>query len=293
MRTRVTIGPQDGFIYSFSRDMVPVCEIDLDQVVEVKTLSALHGLIPHESGKTQELDLTNTNPATGPIFVKGIRPGDMVGIDVLAIDVESTGVGMSLGDYRVIPIVDGFAQFSPEIRIRIRPHIGVIGVAPATGSFTCGFPGEHGGNLDTKEVRPGSTIVLPANVEGGLLALGDVHAVMADGEVNGAGLEVGARVVLRVRRVEDSPTDRLHIWTQDKLILIASADSFEIASRMAIERAMDVMSRLHGLSRSDAKLLLGYCGELRVSQIVNPLITVKLVLPRELGIKIEGMGVSV
>ena len=186
MATRTKIVPEDGIVYSFSRNMEPVHQIDLDEVVVVETFNALHGIVKRESGRKDELDLRQTNPGTGPIFVRGIYPGDMLGIEIIAIDVDSAGIGLSGDEYRVIQIEDCLVQFGSNIEIPIRPHIGVIGLAPETGSHSCKVPGEHGGNLDTKEVAPGSTIVLPAHVEGGLLALGDIHAVMADGEVNGA-----------------------------------------------------------------------------------------------------------
>ena len=68
--------------------------------------------------------------------------------------------------------------------------IGVIGTAPAEGTISCGTPDAHGGNMDTKIITEGTTLLLPVNVPGALLAMGDLHAGMGDGEVGISGLEI-------------------------------------------------------------------------------------------------------
>src|SRR5437762_11189603 len=94
----------------------------------------------------------------------------------------------------MIPIRDGKAVFSKGIRLPIRPHVGTIGVAPASQEWTTFYPGDHGGNLDTKEITKGNSVYLPVFQPGGQLAMGDLHALMADGEVCVTGIEIAGTV---------------------------------------------------------------------------------------------------
>ena len=267
------IAPRDGVIHSFSAGTSSVATVELGEVVTVETLDALNGTATAESGSTKDLDMNLTNPATGPLFLEGVSPGDMIGVEILAIDVAPEGVGLSSSRYRRIRIAGGRVAFSTALTIPTRPHIGVIGVIPREGSYSCKLPGDHGGNLDTKEIRAGSTFAVPVQVEGGLLALGDVHAVMADGEVNGAGLEVSARVTLRVTRIASPLLRSLHVITEDYVIVLASGDRFEEASRFAIQRTVGLLQETNQMAGADALLLAGYacdCASARSSTHSSP-----------------------
>jgi len=77
--------------------------------------------------------------------------------------------------------------------------IGVIGVAPENGQINCGTPGSHGGNMDTKLISEGAKLYLPVFVEGALFGLGDLHALMGDGEIGVSGVEVAGKVVVELR----------------------------------------------------------------------------------------------
>src|SRR5262245_23515308 len=91
-----------------------------------------------------------------------------------------------------------WCQFSEQVRFPVRPMVGTLGVAPATGEISTLYPGAHGGNMDNNEVRPGCTVHLPVQVKGGLLSVGDVHASMGDGGVTMIGLEIPAVVTCTV-----------------------------------------------------------------------------------------------
>ena len=79
---------------------------------------------------------------------------------------------------KIIPIEDDKAIFSNEIRLPLNKMVGVIGIAPKGDAISCGAPDLHGGNMDCKEIREGATLLLPVNVRGALLAIGDLHAVI-------------------------------------------------------------------------------------------------------------------
>jgi len=149
-------------------------------------------------------------PATGPIAVEGSNPGDALKIDILAItpgpaamhDVRP-GRGF-LGDEfterhpTIMPIQDGFLQFPGGLKIPANPSVGLIATTPQAPQQTASDSGPYGGDIDMKELTAGSTIWLPVFVPGGLLVLGDCHAVVGDGAVGGTGAECSAEVTLRV-----------------------------------------------------------------------------------------------
>lgn len=76
--------------------------------------------------------------------------------------------------------------------------IGVIGTAPEADSVSTMIPMDHGGNMDCTAAAPGSVLYLPVNVPGALLAMGDLHAIMGEGECGNCGVEIGGRVTVRV-----------------------------------------------------------------------------------------------
>lgn len=116
-------------------------------------------------------------------------------IDLAPQGVMVTSVGLGvLGDHitepntKIIPVHDGFAHFSDDIKLPLTPMIGVMGVATKNGEIHCAVPEDHGANMDTKLVRVGSRVYFPVNAEGAGLAVGDMHACMGDGELSGTGI---------------------------------------------------------------------------------------------------------
>ena len=82
---------------------------------------------------------------------------------------------------KTIEIKDGFIHWNKDLKIPARPMIGTLGTAPSGEMPGNAFGGRHGGNMDVQEVRAGSTVFLPVEVDGAILHIGDVHAVQGDG----------------------------------------------------------------------------------------------------------------
>jgi amidase len=183
-------------------------------------------------------------------------------------------------DLRFIPVVDGFAQFSETLRLPANPMIGVIGVAPAEGTICNSTPGPHGGNLDTIDVRAGCRVCLKAQVPGALVGLGDVHACQGDGEVAGQGIEIAADVVLKIDVEPDPlPTENPYTILGDRLSAIASAETFEECIHAAVDDMVRIVSAKMGMDAAEARRLISLTGDVRISQIVNPLMTARVVMP--------------
>ena len=266
-----------NYVYELSAGSKPAYMIGPGETVIVEVWDAFAG--KYTVRKDERDDEARANPATGPIFVNGIEPGDIVAIEILDIELVDQGV-LHLGSgWKVLDIDDDMAVYNQCLKIPIRPMIGVIGIAPAEGILDCRTPGDQGGNMDTNDVCPGSTLCLKAQVPGGLLVLGDVHAYMGEGESNGMGIEVAADVTLRVNKWDEDLSSRPFIVRKDALISIASEDTLDNAAWKAVEEMQKMVMSTLQVDADEARLLVGLLGNVRVSQIVNPKKTVRVEMP--------------
>lgn len=230
------------------------------------------------------------NPATGPIFVVGAEPGDVLAVDIRGIELAPAGVitvfpgrgplGNRVGEgiARCVEQVAGDAVFLGRFRLPRRAMIGVIGVAPEGEGADTQMPGCHGGNLDTSTIGEGSRVLLPVYVQGALLSLGDVHAAMGDGEVCGTGAETAARITLSVALTQDV-IDGPVVETADAVVVLASGPTLDDAACLAVFRAVSLLGRRLSLALEEAYMLASLACDLEVSQIVNPLVTARMRIP--------------
>lgn len=263
-------------IYSMSHQHPHAYEINLGETVIVETWDAFAGRYTEPDGG-QSIE-GKANPATGPIAIRGIEPGDTLAIEIFGIEPVGTGILRSGSLLKKIPIIGSYAFFD-DLQWRLQPMVGVIGVAPSEGEIDCMNPGVHGGNLDTNDVCAGAVLHLQAQVAGGLLAMGDVHALMGEGESNGMGIEVGANITLRVRKEENPLTHYPYLLLNGKLIVVASAENLDAASWLAVETMRQIVIEQLGVDADTARLLVGVLGNVRISQIVNPLKTARVEMP--------------
>jgi acetamidase/formamidase len=271
--------PLGRLLYEIDRREPPVLEIDPGDEVVVETEDAFTGQIRQPGDRRDKQAMPRSNPVTGPIFVKGARPGDTLRVDIRAIepligqcstylwphDYLQAGLGADPEDQtRICPIENGWIRWSERLTIPYRPMIGVIATAPDWGVPTTGPPGDHGGNLDLKEVGPGAVISLPVSVPGGLLFIGDCHAAQGDGELSGAALEMPARVTLRIDVHEQELLPGPRIETGDEIAAVASAASLESAIATAYGRLALWLEQDYGWNRFEAYSLATQVGRLSV-----------------------------
>ncbi|MCC6453305.1 MAG: acetamidase/formamidase family protein [Caldilineaceae bacterium] len=267
----------DSIIWDFAASLAPAYVVEPGEVFGVKTADALHGQV--REGMTQKPAIQRANPATGPIAIQGVQPGQTLAVDILGIDLVGSGYLTFGGRPRFFKQQGGVIHFAPGVIMDIAPMIGTIGVVPATGSISTHIPGDHGGNMDTRDVARGATLYLTAQVDGGLLALGDVHALQGDGETSGQGIETEAEVTLRVRVLDAGLSARPYIYKDNALMVIVSAESLDIAAKQAVEEAAQLIQRHSELGYDEARMLLSLIGDLRVGQIVNPWKTMRMSFP--------------
>ncbi len=206
---------------------------------------------------------------------------EIAGTGVMAV---SDGFGVlrerfSGTSFRMVAIERGEAVLPGGVRVPLRPMIGVIGVAPAGEAVPCGSPGPHGGNMDTRLIGEGATVYLPVGVPGALLAAGDLHAAMGDGEICGTGVEVaGPRHPAGGRAPRPRARSIPLVETAEVVATIASAVTLDEAADLATRDMADLLCGRIGLSVGDATMLMSVAGELQVSQVVDPLKTARFAL---------------
>ncbi|MBT3375343.1 MAG: acetamidase [Lentisphaerae bacterium] len=233
--------------------------------------------------------LRDGNPTSGCIRVEGVRPGDMLSVDVGEIQVDPiayTSFGgnngampgwLDIGAHaKVVEVRDGLIHWSDELKLTARPMLGFVGVAPEKETLHNGWGGEWGGNLDAPEVTTGAALHLRVHHEGALLHVGDMHALQGDGEICGAGgIECGGRVQLTCRIAGAAPEALRfpRIETDTHIAVAANAVPAEDAFRIALVDLLNWLKEDYGMAYGDAYLLLGQVLEARVTQFVNPSFT--------------------
>jgi amidase len=153
----------------------------------------------------------------------------------------------------------------------------------------CGVPDAHGGNMDCKIITEGTTLYLPVNVPGALLALGDLHAAMGDGEVSVCGMEIAGEVTVRVSVIRDRVLPTPMAQTADTLYTIASSRLLDDAANLAARNMASFVASEAGLSTDDAVNLLSVAGNLQICQVVDPQKTCRYALPKSIA---EQLGIS-
>jgi amidase len=266
----------DTVTFTFAPEVQAAYVIKPGETVAVATRDALDGKV--RPGMTEKPVIDRANPATGPIAIEGLYPGQTLAIDILAIDVAAAGYLTFGGKPRFFEQSGGVIEFGPGVRVPLAPMIGTIGVMPATGSYSTMIPGDFGGNMDTRDIAAGATLYLQAQLPGGLLALGDVHSVQGDGETSGQGIETEAEVILRARILSQGLSPHPYLIRNGQLMIIVSADTLDEAAKQAVEAMASVIVEHSSLTYAEARMLISIAGHLRVGQIVNPRRTVRVAI---------------
>jgi len=254
-----------------------------------------------------KIDRDRIHALTGPIFVEGAEPGDVLQVDVLEVAHRGwgwTSVVSGLGflkerfaePFLFIWKLEGAVSKSiaPAV-VPLRPFCGVMGVAPAEdGEFRTRPPGIFGGNMDVRELCTGATLYLPVLNHGALFSAGDAHAAQGDGEVCINGIECPADVTLRFQLHKQRALPGPMVETpaarkQDpeaaggEWIVVESASDAAGAARAATSRMIDLLADRWGFSAVHAYLLCSVAMNLRLSQVVNePIFTVSAAISKQI-----------
>jgi acetamidase/formamidase len=257
--------------------------------------------------------LSGGNPETGPFFIEGAEPGDMISVTFTKIETNrATGYsGSLLAPYTVDPgalanRVDREAKRinwnidkakgivwveSPDIKpsrleLPLKPMLGCVGVAPARKeAITATTPGAFGGNMDYASLIAGATVMLPVNEPGALLFIGDGHARMGEGEVAGTGVETSMDVEFTVALTKKKTIAWPRLENDTHIMVLGSARPLLEAFQHATTEMQRWLMADYNFSERGASTFLGQAAEYEIANVVDPNFTVvakirKSLLPR-------------
>lgn len=295
--------------FGWSRDFEPVAAVPSGTEVGFEVTDASGGQLRPGStaDSVLELDFERVNPVCGPVFVEGAMPGDVLQVDILAVEPEFYGWTAIIPGFGLL--ADEFpdpwihvwdfegvdAALTEHVRVPLEPFCGVLGVAPSEpGVHSVVPPRRVGGNLDTRQLGPGATLYLPIEVEGALFGVGDTHAAQGDGEVCGTAIEAPMNVMLRLSVRTDldivapefdvtRPLERPSAAAAGYHATTGVAPDLMEATRQSVERMIVYLERVHALSAEQAYALCSVAVDLRISEVVDvPNFVVSAFLPNDL-----------
>jgi len=239
-----------------------------------------------------KIDFAPIHALVGSVFVKGANPGDSLEVEVLNMKHKGWGWSGHLAGFGLLADDFDFAYIhhwelkgdechfgEKDIVLPFQPFCGTMGVAPAEpGRLDTIPPRQNGGNIDIRDLGPGSKLWLPVLAEGALFACGDCHSSQGDGESCGTGIESPMEVTLRLNVRKDFPVKELQFETTSPLTKLDSKgfhattahgpDLFENAKN-AIRYMIQWLVDTHGLNSSQAYILCSEAVDLKISEIVD------------------------
>lgn len=281
----------DTKIHRMSENNPPVAKAKSGDTVCFETLDCFGGQLKSENDLLGGLDWDNVNPASGPLFVEGAMPGDVLKVEILRIELDDhgvmvdapgegvTGAAVSSESTKILPVENGKVKFNEKLSFPICPMIGVIGTATKGEGIDTGTPGSHGGNMDCTRIGEGATLYLPVNTEGALLAMGDLHARMGDGEVEVCGVEIAGKVTVKLTVLKNCKLPTPFLVNSELAMAIHSADTVDEACVGATMAMHGFLTGELGMNEHEAGMLLSVTGNLCICQVVDPEKTVRMEIP--------------
>jgi amidase len=283
--------------YTYSASYQPVARLKSGNILETTTVDCFGDAIK-KPGDTLSM-APGDNPLTGPFYIEGAQPGDMLAIKILDLQVNGNqGIGALAPGFGAINSTNYTPMLNPAIKekiwfypidhatntatfqaldskytvkIPLHPFFGCIGVAPAGGEARSSVvPEAFGGNMDSPEASVGNTVYFPVNVPGAMLFLGDGHAAMGDGEVAGTAIEVPLRSRIQVHVIKGQKINWPRFENDEYIMTVGAYRPLDDALRIAFTELVGWIHNDYGLSEMDAYELLSKVAEIRLSEMVDP-----------------------
>jgi len=270
----------------FSSRIPPVLRVSSGAVIEAFTEEASDGqlLADADLEALEQLSFDPIHPITGPVFVEGAQPGDVLAVTLHEIELIDYGWNAIvpgfgfLADEFTEPYIrtyefkpgDTHVRFNDKISIPLRPFPGVMGVAPETGEMLSTIPPRaNGGNMDDPNLVQGTTVYFPVFVEGALFSIGDAHAAQGLGEVCGTAIEAPMRFVYQVEVLKDKKIREPQYETDEYYAVTAFGETIDVATKKAVRYMIDYLEAEHGLDRTEAYALCSLAGDLKIAEVVD------------------------
>ena len=280
---------REQHVYVLDPQNAPAISIDSGEELMVETWDAFQGeRDPAALGAKQLL-----GPVTGPIYVNGAEPGDALKVDFISITPKEGAAHMVMpgrgfleewfteGYPTIIKFDSGYAVLPGGVRLPLAPSMGLVATTPTYPQRTASDSGPYGGDIDMKELVQGSALYLPVFVPGGMLAMGDCHAVVGDGAVAGTGAECSSDTHIRVSVEKGMGIRGPRALTPDYFVVLSHGEELGPAMKQAVRDMVDFLVNEKGMLPYDAYTLLSLAGDVRVSRTFRPISPVKMMLSRK------------
>ena len=279
----------------FDASLPAVLEVESGDTVTLHCLSGTPEILPHGKFEILPEHLAvheQVQPEavghimTGPVAVKGAVPGDVLEVRILDIKLRQ-----DWGWNAIRPLLGALPDEFPDTRLLhipldrermvaelpwgvdlpLNPFFGVLGVAPppAWGRITSIIPRQHGGNMDIKDLMPGTTLYLPVFNPGAQFSAGDGHAAQGDGEVCVTAIETCLTGTFELHLRKDMTLKSPRAETPTHYITMAFDPDLDEAAKQALRYMLALIQEKANLSKEDAYTLCSIAADLHVSQIVN------------------------
>ncbi|MDJ0645289.1 MAG: acetamidase/formamidase family protein [Flavobacteriaceae bacterium] len=270
----------------FSSQIPPVLKVKSGAIIEAFTEDASDEQFDLNS-KLTDLDALKfdpIHPLTGPVYVEGALPGDVLKVTLHKIE---------MGDWGWNAVVPGFGfladtikekylriyelgkdkahiDFNDKIKVALKPFPGVMGVAPPTEEMLSTIPPRaNGGNMDDPNLVEGTTVYFPIFVEGALFSIGDAHAVQGLGEVCGTAIEAPMRFVYQLDVLKNKSIKEPQYETKDYYATTGFGTTIDEAAKKATLYMIDYLQQEHNLTKLEAYALCSLAGDLKISETVD------------------------
>jgi acetamidase/formamidase len=293
----------------FSRAIEPAVRVPSGSIIEVFTHEATGGQVTPTStvDDAASIDWDRIHTLTGPVYVEGAEPGDVLAVRLLELEPADWGwmeihpeFGFLTGEFDK-PVLQTFAldteknevEFADGVRISLKPFAGVMGVAPDTDEMLNTIPPRaNGGNLDDPNLVAGTTVYFPVFVPGGLFSIGDTHAVQGHGEVSGTAIETPMRIVYEISVIKGGRSiPEPQYETDEYYATTGFATTIDEAAKKATRYMIDYLVETKGLSREQAYMLCSLAGDLKIAETVDvPHMLVTMHMPKHIFVDARPKG---
>jgi acetamidase/formamidase len=247
---------------------------------------------------SEKVDMRFVNPQTGPFYVEGAEPGDTLALHLVALEpARDYGVSANIPFFGGLTSTDRTATLQPplpdltwvyeldrarntvtfaarnsdlRVDLPVEPMLGTVGVAPAGGEARSSLvPERFGGNMDTPQMRAGTTCYLGVNVEGALFSIGDGHYRQGEGEACGTAVEGAMTTTLIVDLIKGGAPLWPRLEDDTHWMTVGSSRPLEDAWRIGQTELVHWFTELYGLDTMDSYQLLSQISEAPIANVVD------------------------
>jgi acetamidase/formamidase len=294
---KVAATPKTVVIGAYTAGVPPVIKVKSGDTVEIQTVSGMASRLESQGAKGVQQALRDINEQvkergpgghilTGPVFIEGAEPGDVLEVRIKKIDLDvpyaynsfGPGRGFLPDDFpyaktKIIPLDRErmLGMFAPGVEIPLHPFFGSMGLAGSDGParLNSTAPWYHAGNMDNKDLVAGTTLYIPVHAKGAMFEVGDGHAGQGDGEVDITAMETSLTGTFQFVVHKDMHLNWPRAETPTHYITMGFHEDLREATIMAAHEMIDFLMTVKHLSKDDAYMLTSVAADLHITELVD------------------------